>query len=123
MSNINNLSLLCVNIKHIIESNDSNKYQLAANMISRSMAEYPDSAKPHNLMGILKELTGDHAGAMKHFRAAYALDPQDQAVKHNFEILCSFNTLGKTFEYGDENDCQNIHKNVTALRTFKKLTL
>ena len=39
------------------------------------MAENPHGAVPHNLMGILLEKESNHVLAMKHFRAAYALDP------------------------------------------------
>ena len=39
-----------------------------------AMLRNPHSAIPHNLMGILMEKENNHVLAMKHFRAAYALD-------------------------------------------------
>lgn len=42
--------------------------------IETAMAENPHCAIPHNLMWILLEKESNHVLAIKHFRAAYALD-------------------------------------------------
>ena len=39
-------------------------------MICEAMKEYPDAAQPHNLLGILMEMQGNHVAAMRHFQAA-----------------------------------------------------
>ena len=49
------------------------------------MAENPHCAIPHNLMGILLEKEANHVLAMKHFRAAYALDPTYIPARYNME--------------------------------------
>ena len=47
----------------------------AENEAAQAMAIAPHAAQPHNLMGIIAESRNDHVQAMKHFRAAWALDP------------------------------------------------
>ena len=49
------------------------------------MLQNPHSAIPHNLMGILMEKENNHVLAMKHFRAAYALDPTYIPARYNME--------------------------------------
>lgn len=53
----------------------AHEYGKCEKMIRNAMGDYPDDAIPHNLMGILYEKKGDHIGAMRHFRAAWSLDP------------------------------------------------
>ena len=50
------------------------KFEQCQKEIETAMAENPHCAIPHNLMGILLEKESNHVLAMKHFRAAYALD-------------------------------------------------
>lgn len=47
----------------------------AEEVAAKAMGEYPHSPEPHNLMGIVLEKENEHVEAMKHFRAAWALDP------------------------------------------------
>lgn len=58
--------------------------------ISQAMARYPHAPQPHNLMGIVLEKTGDHSAAMKHFRAAWALDPSYLPANHNLHTYGTF---------------------------------
>ena len=51
------------------------------------MAADPHSAICHNLMGILMENENEHVLAMKHFRAAYALDSTYIPARLNMEIF------------------------------------
>lgn len=79
-------------------------------LISQAMSFYPHSAAPHNLMGILLENEGDHLLAMKHFRAAWALDPTFLPVKYNlnqYADLCS----GIRKDAYIEEDCPQEHGN------------
>lgn len=62
--------------------------------ICKAMEQNPHSPAPHNLMGIVLEKMGDHAMAMKHFRAARALDPTYRPAAHNL------NTYGTFFSRG-----------------------
>ena len=54
-------------------------------LIRQAMAKYPHAPGPHNLMGIQLENSGDHLAAMKHFRAAWALDPTYLPARYNLE--------------------------------------
>ena len=58
-------------------------------MIRQSMFDYPDNAVPHNLMGLLYEKKGDHLNAMKHFRAAWALDSSYRPALMNLDCFGS----------------------------------
>ena len=66
------LQALCDGVRKYAKALD---YQKCVTMICQAMGEFPNAPQPHNLLGIVMEKEGDHAGAMKHFRAAYALDP------------------------------------------------
>lgn len=74
------------------------EYTKCEKQIRKAMEEEPHSPIPHNLMGILMEKLSNHALAMKHFRAAAALDPtyiparfnMEQYGTQNHENLCAF---------------------------------
>lgn len=71
--------------------------------IAMAMAADPHSAIPHNLMGILLEKQQNHILAMKHFRAAYGLDPTYIPVRYNMEQYGALQPSGKC-AYKEE-DC------------------
>ena len=66
------------------------EYKECEALISTAMFEHPHDAVPHNLMGLLLESQGRHSEAMKHFRAAYALDPTYRPSSWNMECFGSF---------------------------------
>ena len=71
---------------------------------AQAMAAAPHDAQPHNLMGIIAESRNDHVQAMKHFRAAWALDPTDRPARINMERYGSFS--GQMPRPGDdETEC------------------
>ena len=84
------LNTLCASVRELLHSNNVDRLEQAKEKIAKAMQEYPDAAQPHNLMGIVKEIENDHDGAMKHFRAAYALNPKDKVVRMNMDSLCAF---------------------------------
>ena len=51
-------------------------YESGMELICQYMEQYPHAPQPHNLLGIVMEKTGKHHAAMKHFKAALALDPE-----------------------------------------------
>ena len=58
---------------------------------AQAMAAAPHDAQPHNLMGIIVESRNDHVQAMKHFRAAWALDPTYRPARnvyHTPNVIC-----------------------------------
>ncbi|CAM4146757.1 hypothetical protein H9L01_01790 [Erysipelothrix inopinata] len=62
-------------------------YQNVIKKIALSMADKPDSAIPHNLLGIVLLKHGLYNLAMNHFRAAVALDPTYTPANYNM-ISC-----------------------------------
>ncbi len=64
---------------------DQGDFDECINLISDKMSEYPHSPVPHNLLGIMMEIRGNHVLAMKHFRAARALDPCYIPATENLE--------------------------------------
>ena len=67
------------------------KFEQCQKEIGTAMAENPHWAIPHNLMGILMEKESNHILAMKHFRAAYALDPTYVPPRYNIRLYCGWN--------------------------------
>jgi tetratricopeptide (TPR) repeat protein len=73
---------ICYTVRELIFQNKSHESE---EMIRLALAKYPHAPEPHNLMGIQLEKAGDHLTAMKHFRAAYALDPTYLPARYNME--------------------------------------
>ena len=71
------------------------KFEQCQKEIETDMAENPHCAIPHNLMGILLEKESNHVLAMKHFRAAYALDPTYVPARYNMEQYAQMYPTGK----------------------------
>lgn len=91
---------LCSQARQFILTAD---YARCYETICEAMEKYPDSPHPHNLLGILLEKTGQHEEAMRHFRAAYALDPTYMPARQNLETYGTFYSVGKCAF--DETDC------------------
>lgn len=88
-------------VRHLAEKG---KLEECKRLVCPLMSEYPDYAQPHNLYGVLLEIQKDHIGAMKHFRAAAALDPTYMPARNNLEYFGSFTPRGH-MAY-DEDDCR-----------------
>lgn len=76
------LRTLCSDIKQCCYKHEFIKGE---QMAALAMEKYPDAAQPHNLYGAILEMTGQHVSAMKHFRAALALDPTYEPANYNLE--------------------------------------
>lgn len=63
-------------------------------LLSSAIGKYPHAPEPHNLLGILLERKNNHSLAMKHFRAAWALDPTYLPARHNLELYGTFFSSG-----------------------------
>lgn len=94
------LQKLCKSAKSMVMCKE---YHMCYEMLCNSMSRYPDSPHPHNLMGILYEKEGCHAEAMKHFRAALALDPTYSPASQNLHTYGTFYSAGRCAF--DEEDC------------------
>ena len=88
------------------ELTDTKQYEQCRVAIASAMEKYPNAPEPHNLYGVLFEKIGDHVSAMKHFRAAWALDPTYIPARHNMNLFGAFNIEGKCAY--DESDCAPI---------------
>ena len=94
------LSELCSCVRILAQRKE---YETCSDMICQAMGVYPCAPQPHNLLGVVLELNGDHAGAMRHFRAASDLDPTYAPARQNLMTYGTFYSKG-TAAY-DETDC------------------
>ena len=94
------MHILCAAVRKY--SNASN-YEKCVELIREAMSECPDAPEPHNLLGVVLESEGDHSEAMRHFRAACALDPTYLPAQQNLEHFGTFFAQGKCAY--DEDDC------------------
>ena len=99
------LAVLCNAVRKLVEQNE---YQQAELLIKKAVGKYPGAPHPHNLLGLLLEARNDHLTAMKHFRAAWALDPTYLPARQNLNTFGSFYPSGK-WAY-DEADCSQEKK-------------
>lgn len=86
------LQILCNLVKALAAKMD---YDSCIQEIRIAMEQYPHAPQPHNLMGIILEKQGEHSMAMKHFRAAWALDPTYLPTRHNLHTYGTFYATGK----------------------------
>lgn len=77
--------------------------------IAKAMRDHPHSPIPHNLMGILFVSQQKQLTALKHFRAAAALDPTYLPARCNLELCASMNAQG-SFAYSI-SDCREVSSN------------
>lgn len=86
------LELLCQSVREFVSAGTADT---CLELICSAMERYPHAPQPHNLMGIVLEKMGDHASAMKHFRAAWALDPTYLPADHNLQTYGTFYAGGR----------------------------
>ena len=94
------LSALCCSVKQLAGRGD---YSECEKLIAEAMSRHPHAPHPHNLMGVLLEIMDDRKAAMKHFRAAWSLDPTYLPARHNMDVFASFYMKGECAY--DEGDC------------------
>ncbi|NLI22802.1 MAG: hypothetical protein GX418_14800 [Clostridiales bacterium] len=94
------LSSLCRRVREFAAHGD---LESGKRIAVKAMGEYPHAAQPHNLLGVLLEKQGDHLSAMKHFRAAWALDPTYRPARQNLDVFGTF-CPARRYAY-DESDC------------------
>lgn len=95
-----NEKYFCLEMKKLI---CSGKSQEAIQIICNFMSKHPNSAIPHNLLGIIYEKKCNHILAMKHFRAAWCLDPTYLPARENISNFSSFESMHRFFY--EESDC------------------
>lgn len=82
---------LCSSVRAFVTDED---FESSLDLIRKYMARYPHSPQPHNLLAIVLEKTGKHYDAMKHFRAALALDPEYLPAQYNLYTYGTFFSRG-----------------------------
>ena len=95
------LEILCTQVR---ESVAAGQIESCIPVVHNAMAQFPDAPQPHNLLGILLEKMGNHSSAMRHFRAAWALDPTYAPAEENMKTYATFSSKGRCAF--DESDCQ-----------------
>ena len=83
------------------------EYKECEKKLGEAMLRNPHSAIPHNLMGILMEKENNHVLAMKHFRAAYALDPTYIPARYNMEQYGTMYSSGRCAYIEEDCPVQN----------------
>lgn len=94
------MRLLCSSVR---KYSGTSNYKKCVELICKAMSKYPDAPEPHNLFGVILEKRGDHEEAMRHFRAACALDPMYVPAQYNLDHFGTFFDRGKCAF--DESDC------------------
>lgn len=90
---------LCENVRKSVLAGD---YHKCEESVREAMRQYPHSPEPHNLLGILLEKGGEHMLAMRHFRAAWALDPTYLPARQNLDTFGTFSVHSKcAFDLSD----------------------
>ena len=102
MSEQNAMQQLTAHIRALVAQRH---FSEAEDEAAKAMAAAPHAAQPHNLMGIIAESRNDHVQAMKHFRAAWALDPTFLPARINMERYGSFSGQMPRPVY-DETECE-----------------
>ncbi len=81
-------------IVEAIESINNHKLELAKVEINEAIQLNDNGAEAQNLLGAYYELTGDRLLALRHYRAAYALEPSYKYANMNIERLTCNNLFG-----------------------------
>ena len=110
-----NLAIVCSEVRQLIVNG---AYEECDTLLKNSIGEYPHAPEPHNFLGMLLENEGNHLLAMKHFRAAWALDPTYLPARHNLEFYGTFFSRGNGAF--DESDCPQLVENKTYKVEYDK---
>lgn len=96
------LAQLCRDVRSWVNAGQPEK---SFPSICAAMEQAPHAPQPHNLLGIVLEMRGDHKAAMRHFRAAWSLDPGYAPARHNLDTYGTFFTRGRcAFDETDLED-------------------
>ena len=87
-----------------------NEFDECEALLSTAMFQNPHSAVPHNLMGLLLEKKYRHEDAMKHFRAANALDPSYAPSRWNLEGFAEFYKTRREAYFSSDCDFDRLPK-------------
>lgn len=78
-------------IDEAIRHMENHQFDKAVTLIHEAMSINDNGVEAQNLLGAYYELTGDRLLALRHYRAAYAMEPSYQYANLNIERLtCDF---------------------------------
>ena len=86
------------------------EFEACEALLATAMFQNPHSAVPHNLMGLLLEKRRRHEDAMKHFRAANALDPAYAPSRWNLEAYAEFYKTRTDAYFASDCDFEHLPK-------------
>ena len=86
------------------------EFEACEALLATAMFQSPHSAVPHNLMGLLLEKRRKHEDAMKHFRAANALDPAYAPSRWNLEAYAEFYKTRADAYFASDCDFERLPK-------------
>ncbi len=112
----NNMELkkLCDDVREMVKAC---RYDECDEYLKKAMGTYPNSAVPHNLYGLLYEKCGEHVQAMKHFRAAWALDSSYLPARFNLNCFGTF--MSREEDAYWETDCPELTEKKVAHRDMR----
>lgn len=105
------LEALCRSVQEFIRQK---KYPECEEQIRQAMCRFPHAPHPHNLMGILLVNEGDHIAAVKHFRAAWSLDPTYLPSRYNLNQYTDFFQSRRIDAYSEEDCPQELIGNING---------
>ena len=96
MTNIQK-AIACINADRLVQAEEC---------LRHAMQEDMSAPEPHNLYGILLECRGERLRAIRHYRAAYALDPACKPAERNLNrITTTVDTFSKDrCDFGDQSE-------------------
>jgi Flp pilus assembly protein TadD len=93
-------------LAHATAALKAREFSQARADIVEAMGLDMDAPEPHNLLGLLYEMTGDFQAARKHYRAGYALNPTYKPCCRNLERITGFESksflTGRVFDDFDQ---------------------
>ena len=89
VENITDLNTLCQAVRALLRHEE---YSKCEELVANAMSKSPHAPEPHNLYGVILEKQGLHPEAMKHFRAAWALEPSYFPARYNMDIAGSIDS-------------------------------
>ena len=91
---------LCADVRKLLRSGE---YEKSLALAAQAIGKHPDSAIPQNVFGVVCAAQGNTALALRHFRAAWALDSTYLPARCNLDHCGDF-FFGHHYAM-DESEC------------------
>lgn len=107
-------------IEKAIECLEERAYEQAKALIHEAIQLDDNGTEAQNLLGAYYELIGDRLLALRHYRAAYALEPSYKYANMNIERLTCNNLIGTSEKpflgHEDLSEVEDIDKLFAKMR-------